>query len=396
MATEQVQQDRADAHQCADSATLFAFGPLFVDGDAEQQDYQYRTQRAKVDQRSHAAILPLPGMETLIDEQDRSAEEVAGELMRRQIEATLRTPIRAEAAVGYVERQSALFVDSPANPQASLFAEPEPAGMWWDKHLHRAIHGYANAGTRWEERREPGMTNEELLEAARFEMGIGGCCDFDTRGDKFYVHDPETGRMPSKPTLQGQSTVAAIRRIMAIGFPGKTARNPKTVKPAAPQKELAKITAELTAATLTLEEATSNLAEVVSHERAHQHGIVDANWWQGGMQFGCLDAEFYTGREDGHYPIKARRWLRHLRFDLHKQVRDARAAVAEITERHTATRLKVSGPQSNSTEAAPLTNPIAEPTQDEQPTAPLPTEHEHHHALASWESEGGRPQPCEE
>jgi hypothetical protein len=99
---------------------------------------------------------------------------------------------------------------------------------------------------------------------------------------------------------------------------------------------LLKLRNQLASAQEDLAEAESNLAGVQMHQRADRNRWVDDNYWQGGMAFGALDAEWYTGRTDGRYPVKINRWLRHLAFDLHSQLRDLRPIVHDLTQQESA------------------------------------------------------------
>ncbi len=97
------------------------------------------------------------------------------------------------------------------------------------------------------------------------------------------------------------------------------------------KKQLETVRRQLASAVQDLADADSNIAELWMYESASEQGRIDDNWWQGGIQFGCLDSDWDTERTDGKFPIKIRRWLRHLRFDQHKQRQGALAAIGNLT-----------------------------------------------------------------
>lgn len=105
--------------------------------------------------------------------------------------------------------------------------------------------------------------------------------------------------------------------------PRLTAKNAKRV--------LAEIRAQLVAAEADLADCEYNLEYVAMHANASRNGIVDENWWDGAMRFGIWhNEEGMTIREDGRYPIKVFRWIRHLLCHLHAERRDIRAAIANL------------------------------------------------------------------
>lgn len=85
---------------------------------------------------------------------------------------------------------------------------------------------------------------------------------------------------------------------------------------------------KLTQAEGDLADCEFNIREVAMHQRASREGIVDENWWDGAIRFGIWHHEVgMTIREDGRYPIKVMRWIRHLLRVLHAEARDIRAAI---------------------------------------------------------------------
>ena len=106
--------------------------------------------------------------------------------------------------------------------------------------------------------------------------------------------------------------------------PRLTARNAR--------KTLADLKADLASAKADLADCEYTLHYLELHWRASDKGLVDANWWQGAIQYGIWHHEAgMTIREDGRYPVKVRHWLRHLLVTFHAERRDISAYVADLT-----------------------------------------------------------------
>lgn len=105
--------------------------------------------------------------------------------------------------------------------------------------------------------------------------------------------------------------------------PRLTAKNAKRI--------LADLRTQLAAAEADLADCEYNLEYVAMHQRASCDGIVDENWWDGAIRFGIWhNEEGMTIRDDGRYPVKVLRWIRHLLRELHAERRDIRAAIADL------------------------------------------------------------------
>lgn len=96
------------------------------------------------------------------------------------------------------------------------------------------------------------------------------------------------------------------------------------------KREHEKLAAQLAAAREDLAQAEYNIAEIEMHERASANGIIDENWWQGAIQFGIAHWEIGAEYQTGSYPLKLRRWMRHLRFTEHAARYAALCAVREL------------------------------------------------------------------
>lgn len=91
--------------------------------------------------------------------------------------------------------------------------------------LRRALHHYADADQRWQERKETGLTDAQLKEAISFEFGISGSSGgpgipdiaFKGGSDPKFVY----GSMDyySEPTLGGRKLVDKVRQVMVIPYP---------------------------------------------------------------------------------------------------------------------------------------------------------------------------------
>lgn len=97
------------------------------------------------------------------------------------------------------------------------------------------------------------------------------------------------------------------------------------------KKVLERLRTQLTAAQEDLAQCEYNLREVEMHQRASRKGIVDENWWDGAIRFGIWhNEEGMTIREDGRYPIKVNRWIRHILCTLHAERHDIEIAIADL------------------------------------------------------------------
>mgnify|MGYP001251448964 CR=1 FL=1 len=101
-----------------------------------------------------------------------------------------------------------------------------------DEELRRALHSFADAAERWNQRRATGMTDEQLWGAIAEELGIFG--GIGGRGWREVIHrggdDPavwidhdEEGlghsRKPGRPQLRGHALLVSTRRLLGIRQP---------------------------------------------------------------------------------------------------------------------------------------------------------------------------------
>jgi len=111
-------------------------------------------------------------------------------------------------------------LEAAERPAAAPAADPAELR----KQLHRVLHCYVGAADRWAERRQRGMTNDELYEAIGQEFGTGGASG---PGDPGY--NSKGGLFPrlwlghwqdGKPALQGAALRVAVRELLEIPYPG--------------------------------------------------------------------------------------------------------------------------------------------------------------------------------
>lgn len=95
--------------------------------------------------------------------------------------------------------------------------------------FRRATHGFSGSNERWASRAATGMTDEELAEALRYEIGIFGGqggpgmlgMSYQGNGLKIWA-DRSIGRTTRKPILSGAATIAMARALYGIRDPGDT------------------------------------------------------------------------------------------------------------------------------------------------------------------------------
>jgi hypothetical protein len=84
------------------------------------------------------------------------------------------------------------------------------------------------AADRWKQRAGTGMTDEQLAEALKYELGIfggsssrGNCPDlmFQGSGLKIWANWEIVNHVTTSPTLQGASTIAMAREVYGIRHP---------------------------------------------------------------------------------------------------------------------------------------------------------------------------------
>lgn len=93
--------------------------------------------------------------------------------------------------------------------------------------LRRAICHIEGAKERWDERIASGLTDEELEQALKYELGIaGGQCgpdtlsiDYQRSGFKIWASWGITNTYSDAPVLEGRKTIAMTRKIYAIRDP---------------------------------------------------------------------------------------------------------------------------------------------------------------------------------
>ena len=101
-----------------------------------------------------------------------------------------------------------------------------------DKHLAfvRATRGFSNAVERWQERARTGLTDEQLAEALRFELGIEGGSSGTDKVPAYCVKGAglqiwASWDFPSvhqdEPIYKGAATIAKAREVYGIADPSK-------------------------------------------------------------------------------------------------------------------------------------------------------------------------------
>jgi hypothetical protein len=91
----------------------------------------------------------------------------------------------------------------------------------------RAVHSFANAKERWQQRAASGLTDDELKEALRYELGIAGgssCSDsikveYQGAGLKIWASWDSFNHYGTKPIFEGADTIAFAREVFGISNP---------------------------------------------------------------------------------------------------------------------------------------------------------------------------------
>jgi hypothetical protein len=92
----------------------------------------------------------------------------------------------------------------------------------------RATKGMSQAAERWAQRAASGLTDEQLAEALKYELGIFGgsiatdncpALTYQGNGLKIWVSWEITNHVTTKPTFQGAATVAMAREVYGIRDP---------------------------------------------------------------------------------------------------------------------------------------------------------------------------------
>ena len=110
---------------------------------------------------------------------------------------------------------------------SEAFTEEEKRGVFL-----RAVHSYSGSKDRWEKRSEKPMSDEELQEALKYELGIhggGGCRDsisiaHQGCGLKIWADRDHANFCLDEPFLQGAQTIKMARLVFNI----IDAANPQT------------------------------------------------------------------------------------------------------------------------------------------------------------------------
>ena len=110
---------------------------------------------------------------------------------------------------------------------SEAFTEEEKRGVFL-----RAVHSYSGSKERWEKRSEKPMSDEELQEALKYELGIhggSGCRDsidiaYQGCGLKIWASRSIPNSCIDKPLFQGAQTVKMARLVFNI----IDAANPQT------------------------------------------------------------------------------------------------------------------------------------------------------------------------
>lgn len=91
----------------------------------------------------------------------------------------------------------------------------------------RATGGFSGAKTRWSERAARGLNDAELADALAYELGIfGGSCGpdmlsltFQGAGLKIWISWEIQNHVTTKPTFEGNATIAMARLVYGIKDP---------------------------------------------------------------------------------------------------------------------------------------------------------------------------------
>jgi hypothetical protein len=93
-----------------------------------------------------------------------------------------------------------------------------------------ATRGFANAGTRWQERAARGLTDAELAAALEYELGIeGGASSTDSRpayhmkgaGLQIWAGWEWPNPYENEPIFKGAATIAKAREVYGIADPSQ-------------------------------------------------------------------------------------------------------------------------------------------------------------------------------
>lgn len=93
--------------------------------------------------------------------------------------------------------------------------------------FRRATNGFANAGERWKERARTGLSDDQLEEALRYELGIMGgsggpgqpSLAYQSAGLKIWASWDGINMVQDKPILAGRATLNMAREIYGIRDP---------------------------------------------------------------------------------------------------------------------------------------------------------------------------------
>ena len=93
--------------------------------------------------------------------------------------------------------------------------------------FRRATQSFANAGERWEERARTGLSDDQLEEALRYELGImGGSCGpgvldiaYQGAGLKIWASWDHINMVQDKPLFAGRATIAMAPEVYGIRDP---------------------------------------------------------------------------------------------------------------------------------------------------------------------------------
>lgn len=90
-----------------------------------------------------------------------------------------------------------------------------------------ATCGMENAEARWLKRAQSGLTDEQLVEALRYEIGAmggrssaEGWVEYSRDGLQIWIAETSLSRYSTPPTLRGNATVRMAREVYGIGDPG--------------------------------------------------------------------------------------------------------------------------------------------------------------------------------
>jgi len=114
------------------------------------------------------------------------------------------------------------------------------------------------------------------------------------------------------------------------------------------KRQLNTLSIQLRSAQADLEDVEYNLGVVKLHQTASSEGRINGDWWDAAMRFGIWHFEEEIEYRSGSYPLKVRRWIRHLLCTLHAERRDIQCAVRDL-EPQVAALAQVVGIQANTT-----------------------------------------------